>query len=58
MKTLNTTFKLTYLQYTLLKLNDKVGLYGIGGGYTYCRIVSRGALNYITAFTLMHFFII
>ena len=34
MKLLETTFSLNDLPYTLLKRNDKVALYGIGGEYT------------------------
>src|SRR5512136_347499 len=34
MKTLNTSFRLNDLSYTLLKRNNKVALYGIGGTYT------------------------
>lgn len=34
MKTLKTQFMLNGLPYTLLKRNDKVALYGIGGTYT------------------------
>ena len=34
MKTLKTSFRLNGLPYTLLKRNDVVALYGIGGNYT------------------------
>ena len=34
MKTLNTSFRLNGLPYTLIKRNDVVALYGIGGTYT------------------------
>jgi len=34
MKTLKTHFRLNGLPYTLLKRNDKVALYGIGGEFT------------------------
>jgi hypothetical protein len=34
MKTLKTQFRLNNLPYTLLKRNDKVALYGIGGEFT------------------------
>jgi hypothetical protein len=34
MKTLKTKFRMNGLSYTLLKRNDKVALYGIGGTYT------------------------
>jgi hypothetical protein len=34
MKTLETKFRLNGLPYTLLKRNDNVALYGIGGNYT------------------------
>jgi len=34
MKTLNEHFRLNCLPYTLLKRNDKVALYGIGGEFT------------------------
>ena len=34
MKTLETKFSLNDLPYTLLKRNDKVALYGIGGEFT------------------------
>ncbi|HUX96163.1 MAG TPA: hypothetical protein VMV47_10565 [Bacteroidales bacterium] len=34
MKILKTQFRLNSLPYTLLKRNDKVALYGIGGTYT------------------------
>jgi hypothetical protein len=34
MKTLSTSFRLNDLTYTLLKRNDVVALYGIGGTYT------------------------
>jgi len=34
MKTLRTSFKLNDLLYTLLKRNDVVALYGIGGTHT------------------------
>src|SRR5665648_924926 len=34
MKTLKTQFRLNGLPYTLLKRNDKVALYGIGGEFT------------------------
>jgi hypothetical protein len=34
MKTLKTQFRMNGLPYTLIKRNDKVALYGIGGDYT------------------------
>lgn len=34
MKTLKTQFRMNDLPYTLIKRNDKVALYGIGGEYT------------------------
>jgi hypothetical protein len=34
MKTLKTKFRMNGLPYTLIKRNDKVALYGIGGTYT------------------------
>lgn len=34
MKTLKTQFRMNGLPYTLIKRNDKVALYGIGGTYS------------------------